>query len=499
MTLRTRACRLDLHVYTRASLLRALFPGSNRHPSPLRPLHILLSWLLCGLGALSAQSSFSTFETVELPLLGFSSDHGTLAMNDSGDIFAAWTRVDNQGNKHVDGVFLPRINTTRWELPDAADILVLGDSSLGLLDPVDRCFKPDVAAVGDNFIVAFPRIDPSSLDARLEISRIVVVPNVSATVDSWAPGQGYVFDNNVDAGRAGLMPDLTRIRKLGFETDLACVAYAHELSAKGIHAAYELRGGMLDFRSGGMPSFGGRQVLAANVHVDEAPITITGGRVLPDIVEDDHGNIIVAYEQYTMGSEQGAIPQKGEIVVKRFELVGSGQFSELETVVLRGARVGPPQRRPNLATTRKDATNTVSLTWMELFDPVHELSRTFHYELEFQGGASIGPVAVRDFRYPSLPGASDTRPVPIHGSDIRGAVAGHSYVGVPSEIYVSMLSPFNNFAEVGIDTIDPRRPAIDLWENFGVPGGLQLMPLLVESPPTAGATNYRLYLMVARL
>ena len=460
----------------------------------MRLCTLFLKWLLCGLAPLSAQGDFRTFESLELPLIGSSADHAVVAMNDAGDLFVAWTAVKNGGERHVDGVFIRRTAAMSWAIPTQLDVVKLGDASLGILDTVDRCWKPDVVSVGDNFVVTWPRINPTSQDARLEVARIVVTPNQSAVVDSPSVGEGYVVDDQVYGGTAGVMPDLARLQEAHGETDLAAVAYVHESGNSGSQVNYIIRGTILDFR-GPSPVFDPPDSLISKVAIDEASaIPFTGGRVLPDLVEDDAGYLVLAYEEF--GRFGGVL--QGRVVLRRLIPLAGGGFQRLEFTSLQGPNPAVPQRRPMLDTTSLDGDNTVSVTWVEVLDAVTEDVDTFAYELDYFGLTFPQAPTVTDLGYSNLPGWADNRPIPVHGRAVKGMLVGRFNATQTSDIYGWLPGPPAKLPRVPFGALEPVRPAADLLEDAGIVG-LDLIPIVCESLLSQGSNPKRIYLLIANL
>ena len=451
--------------------------------------------------ALSGQDSLSLFETINLPSMGGSTcDHATVAVNDRGDIFAAWSSalsVSGVGTRRVEGIYIPRKSAINWGRPDPANLFLLADPALALVDgSPDRCFKPDVVGVGDNFVVAWPRISTATEDAWLEVARIVIDPLGNPSVDSPGPGQGYAVDPRVFGGKAGLMPDLVRITINGFEKDVAGVVYAHENYSDGAGAyGYELRSVMADFRQAA-PVFGTPEVLVSDIRVDDSVIGTTGGRVLPDVVADDHRHLVLAWEDYREAGSGSARQARGQIHVRRFEMDIGGGFQELESLTFWGANPGTLQRRPNLAASRYDSSNTVSLAWMEVFDPAGEAD-SYYLELDFLGGEFPGPVDVRDLSFPNTADASDTRPLPVHGENNRICLADYVQNGAESVIRGYQAEPTVGTITLDLGVRGPRRAATNLWEVGGVGPGANILPLVFEAHPNPTTSKYRIFLMIA--
>ncbi|KAA3604463.1 MAG: hypothetical protein DWQ01_21740 [Planctomycetota bacterium] len=394
------------------------------------------------------------------------SDHAVVAFNDQGDAFVAWhsRREDLFGSpRQVEGAYLRYMGNDTWEIPDPQeDHFLIADPSLALVGPIDNCRKPDVVAIGSDFVVCWPRgSNYGSVIHQLEVVRLQVGASGPAVLDRPLPGMGYVVDSQVNNGEAGIMPDLATLDPAG----IAAVVYAHEENAAGPYREYDLRMVELDF-SGATPSFSNPLVLDDNFPMDASQVTGLpgGGLVLPDAVVDDFGYLVVAHEEYVRKDHQNAPRDIGAVVLQRFQKVGAS-MRMLEEVSFPGKAMDNRQRRPNVAASRHDGVNSVSLTWMDNPDAPGADVDVAHLEVEFLGGASAGALLFHKMDYPNSPTRSDTQPVPLQGEQLRLSFAVRALPSGVRKIPVWIGVPGGILQEAPSCSNDPWRPAVDLWEQ----------------------------------
>ncbi len=185
--------------------------------------------MLAGLVLLWAQQSFGPGLDVELGTLGAShADHATVAINQFGDIVVADHADFTATRKLVEATVIPCVAPHAWETRPP---ILLGDPQRNVFGS-DLCHKPDVAALGDgSFAVVWARFsstDPAR--CRLETAQIITRDAqgrlyANAIVKTRAAGEGWVVDDNLNAGVAGVMPDVSADPG----NPLACfTVYAHE-------------------------------------------------------------------------------------------------------------------------------------------------------------------------------------------------------------------------------------------------------------------------------
>ncbi len=436
-------------------------------------------------GPLSAQAVLHFGDVLELPSTTTGgADHATLAINNRGDVFLAWqaTRPDLSGSfpiRQVEGVYLERTGKFTWRVPTLSDVLVLGDPSLGLLGSQETCRKPDVVAVGLDFVVVFPRNIPDGAPgggtAQLEAVFVGRVPGSNPVLDVPMAGAGWVVDPLLQSGDAGVMPDLAR---LSTAADMAGVFYVHQDFANGTQREYDIRYARLDFTNS-PPVIGAPTVAVANLPLDDGPGgPPVGGLVLPDAQSDDFGNLVLGYSAYVEAGHQGAPKDKGTIQVRRFQETG-GSLVPLDSWEYVGPVRFNHQRRPMLAASRKDKKNTVSLAWMDVPPGSNSLVEVKHWELLFPSAAA-GPVSDNDLQFPAS-GFRTTLPAVMHARRYRLCLA---TVHGPNHLIPVAWIPTerSGLVKVHFPSVDPTRMAVDVLEfgNLGSAGS-RVTPMSYEA------------------
>ncbi len=478
------------------------------HPSPIpEPLiRIPVSIGACialSVAPIAAQQSVGFGETAELPSIATAgADHATVAANSYGDAFVAWHGNFAAGFHVVEGALISyEAGTftsgqgTKW---------VLGDATLGIMGPNgDTCTKPDVIAMPDDtFIVAWHRSERGgSTIARMEASRITVrdangdlLP--TPIVDEAQPGEGFVIDANIEKGDAGVMVDLVAL-----DQDTVAAVYVHQASSSvdpvsgDTYRDYDLRITRMDWNLGpGSPSFlFGPTTLQPNIPLDSTPThPFNGGQVLPDVVLDDLGDLVVAYEQFRLDGH-GGVPSsnEGHVVVRRF--IGYGKPNELTQTHSDFFTnfINRHQRRPNLATSRDDARNTVSLTWME--DEVTFWRSNAIFGLELDYGPGTGPPTTRPLFWPNENGREDTLPVVVHGTDKLRFILGVRGFSSGDRLLLSRTKEADIF-QLPTAIKWPWRPAAALVESTNMAGVTsKLLLVTYEGSESGNPTDYRIH------
>lgn len=424
-----------------------------------------------------AQSVFGLGEEVRIPTLGSYTpsgpgvaDHATVAINDRGDVCVAWhVRAVGSNQRQVEAAVIPRGQLYRWSFPSQLHTFSLGDPSLAILDLQEECQKPDIVAIGSSFMICWPRIDLVNNRARLEGALIV---QDSATgiwsVNQPQTGEGWVLDEPNPAnshlltpGHAGVMPDLVA-RSTRAET--AAVVYAHETGSSGqgssLELEYDLR--CLDVDWSTTPPTLGPVMVFAQTFVDGAAVGINmGGRVLPDVIEDDFGNLICAFEEFIIIGHGGAQSETSAVRVIRFR-EDFGNLLLLDDIdFTTSPNSGLRMRRPNLATSRIDPSNTASLAWME-FPMIGGNDDISYYELDFQSQHAGGNIVATNYNFPNLSSRNDDLPVVLHDAGFRGLIFS-SYLPQASRTAIGLFGNSKPIpSELGTASIGPWRPATDL-------------------------------------
>jgi len=473
---------------------------------------LLLAALLAG-GLQAAPQSSSVVQVgdppfalpVSLTAAGVSghADHAVVAMNSRGDVCVAWhtQRLDLAGEPaQVEAAVLPYLGNGRWEAPlDASSglLFVLGDPAVHVLQTQvhEACRKADVVAMGEDFVVTWPRTPlggntAGSIDTRLEVARIFRDPASGAwLVDEPSPGVGWLLDGTVSNGAGGVMPDLAADD--GLWPGLTAVAYVHAVREALPERDFELRLTVTDF-SGSPPLVLGTWTLDRAVPLDD-PLGLggpSGGKVLPDVVFDDEGRLILAYEAYGLANHVlpglGALPaDQGRIVVERWDLA-SGTPVLLERWYRYGSDPAWWQRRPNLATSRQDRKNAVSLSWM-VQDTGGTDTDTSYEELTLP---ATGPASWSDLGFPNLAWVDHRMPVPVHGAN-QLRICLSSEGSAQPRAGVAWLPMQQVLLPLPPAPMDKWRFAADLWE----PGNGQVLAVTWESP-TGPAGVFRVQIIL---
>ncbi|RMH05464.1 MAG: hypothetical protein D6702_00265 [Planctomycetota bacterium] len=431
----------------------------------LLPFVLPLALPLALTGSLPGQGTINLQDVLELPSLATGDlDHALVVLNDNGDAFAAWQGEDAATGRHqVEGVLIRRASGLTWTVPQPADVLLLGDPSHAVFSSGEECNKPDVVSLGQDFAVVWARNEPNTGWSQLEVARILVPPAGPPVVDSAAPGLGWTVDPLVVGGDAGLMPDLAARAAAPGEV---AVAYAHETYSQAAIREYDLRATTIDLNAS-PPQIGPIVTLAGPIPVDNTAYGPVGGRVLPDMVEDDFGHLVIAYESFELAVHNGLAGDEGHVHVHRFAESG-GIWTELEHVVLDGQNLGFRQRRPNLATSHTDLGNTVSLAWIEQGLRLFADLDVRYGELEFLGGAGPGTVAVTHQPFPNLANRDHAHPAPIHARAFRAVVCCRWYTLKTGIVAFNAAPPIPE-RPLPTNVNWAWRPAADLIE-IGQPG-----------------------------
>ncbi|HEX9794666.1 MAG TPA: hypothetical protein VGC54_11845 [Planctomycetota bacterium] len=429
-------------------------------------------------------------ESATLPTLGLGdADHATVAVNSRGDVLVAFhTRRDDLSGEpfQVEAAFLRYLGQGLWELPSLGyNHFVLGDPTAQVLDPGGECCtKPDVVAVGENFVVVWPRTPPGQETTRLEAAFFEPGIVGEAVVHAEAPGIGWLLDGTVLNGSAGVMPDLAAVP--GSSTKVH-VAYAHADGDSGRFHDYDVRYMTADFSSL-PPLLEGPYALVEDLAFDDPSVGNgqRGGKVLPDLVVDDYGNLVLAYENF---SSRGA-QDEGWIDVCRFSVPG-GPPLELERESFHGANSDDWTRRPMLATNHRDSDNSVSLLYQSASQGSDADIDSRHYELSFPDSGSRGTVDVVDLQYPNLPDENDRMPCALHGEGLR---VGFATKLSGNQSWLLAWAPTHDSSKtfrLTSKALLASRPAAAMLE-FGTPGAprTRLIPISYEFPdPSAGGAD----------
>jgi hypothetical protein len=321
--------------------------------------------------------------------------HGSVsaAINAAGDAYLVWeAAVDapgsaNEGLTRIEGAFLRRTSITTWRI-FATEVLGEADPAVLAGDQVyaggDTCSAPSVAAVDNDFVVAWTRMDAAnSSDARIECVTIeIAVTGGAGLVSSAAPGVGFsvtAIDASAAAGQADVLAT-------GGSNFLICyVSNTGVTSYTGGEAYdYELR--VIDGAIGiGAPSFGAASVLDDLLAYDNLPGNIPhAAAVEPSCALDSVGNLVVAYSDYRSADRRGfGLDQIGTMELARFEM---GSYSLMNSQNLEVRAIKNLQRSANLHHSPSNPT-AISLAMTDVDVSGTNQNQIGHYDLDYSGVA----------------------------------------------------------------------------------------------------------------
>jgi hypothetical protein len=463
----------------------------TQSPYPQHPMRFASLFVLLALLAFTVPAPAQSFGTGEIVLLdslapvGGVADHVTVAMNSNGDALATWSSsLEPLGSpdavyRRVEAQFFLRIGKVKWI---AGARMTLGEGLFPGDSPIypmgDICRKPDVVSVGQNFIVAWPRLENADTgNGRIE-SAFVEVLNTpgDAMYHTESAGIGFPI-TNADPRQGGLMPDLATDSSLGNDTAVVAFAPLGEVRGTGgFGSAYDfdLVACVIDYSQGGAPQVSTPQILDTGIGFDLFPDgnggnqdEFPGGKILPDCVFDSQGNLVIAYEEFRRyyAVSPPAAEDFGRIHVRRYAL-NAGIFILLDANTLYGQEPTFLQRRPNVA--RSPSNELVTLVWGEI-EPVYETSDVKQVDLDYLAF----PPQIIDENIPYGPLADETIPVPFqfqsnHGVVISckpapyGRLMPYRIGGIPTWRPTPKLTPYK-----------PWRAALDVLEDdtaHGRPG-----------------------------
>ncbi len=468
---------------------------------PWRPFYLFAVALCLPCPALS-QSSVTANQVVELataaPIDG-QADHAVVAVNDQGDVLVTWSasvypRTHAESlMRRVEAAFLRRTSLNTWDLyptvtlGEAEPTLMPGGVSIYAQG--DRCRKPDVTAVGSDFVVGWQRMEANHTpNGRIECA-FLEVPSAGGDmlIHTGDPsGIGYVLDAAVDCRIAGSMIDLAHNPGTGPTLVATYASYASQFPLGAGNAFdFDLRVVAFDFTTPGVaPTVHTPQSLDALVAFDDfddggGP---AGGRILPDVVFDQFGNVVVAYEEFERGERVGgATPNAGTIHVQRLSLSG-GAMTLLNAQTVPGAVAENALRRPNLA--HNAGNDDISIAFGER-DIVTLESHVHHQSLEYSD--SVADATITDYMPALIPGINEDVPLPLQFKGARvlliAADPPHGMRRVGYQISaVGSWEVLNEFTSV-----QPWRPAVDVLEVDLQNTKHGVLPIAVEGHPAPGA------------
>ncbi|MCH2100409.1 MAG: hypothetical protein MK209_00585 [Planctomycetes bacterium] len=424
----------------------------------------------------AAQTPLDANTVYELPSLTTAdgkADHETIAINSQGDVLVVWSSSiyspssANAEVRRIECAFLRRTSATGWDLYPTQTLAEADPTKLpgGSIFPGgDICRKADVTSVGDDFAVVWQRIEIGDTNkGRLEAALIEVPASGNAVYHLEATeGVGWELDT-FDPRIAGGMVDIACAPGTTSPIAAAYVHFTGKTNLGGIEWAYDfdLRALTFDFPVSGAPPHINPPNVLGNIPFDDAsPNDLGGGRILPDIVWDSWGNLVVATEKFARGERLGnGAADEGKILLRRYSVDGSGAMILLNHKALMGTDPTYSQRRPNLF--RSPSNNAVSLTWAQGRQQNFSTS-VFHVDARYADPVK-DPTFVNHAPAPLSRGINPQLPIPLQFKGVRGLVivngratqAGYD-LNVNNDGWVRLFE---------FSGKHPWRPSLDVLEN----------------------------------
>ena len=451
----------------------------------------------------SAQTPVNANSVVELPShapIDGKADHETVAINKRGDAFVVWSSSvfslsgPDSAVRRVEGAFFRRTGATTWDLYPTE---ILGESDpaalplgLSVYSAGDICRKADVVAVDNDFVVAWQRLENAdTANGRVEVAFIE------------APVSGNANYHLLDAAGIGWTLDTFDPRDAGGMLDLACqrgtsgpvaVAYAHRtnkfaLGVGDFAVDFDLRAMTFEFPTAGLAPTVNPVNTLVNVPFDDLSASATSrGRVLPDLVFDSWGNLVIAFEDFARGERISVSePDYGQIRLNRYSIDAFGVFTEVNAQALLGSNTEFAQRRPNLF--RSPWNDAVSIAWGEVQLPSDAID-IFHKDAVYPNAtddASFVDHAPTVVPFNIEPGV----PTPFQYKTVRGVVitvdanpgAFHAGFQLSNSPDWNLLYDFEGK--------QPWRPALDVMESDPVRPGKGMVVMALEGSETTVLTR----------
>lgn len=459
-------------------------------------------------------------------------DHATVAMNSNKDILVAFHTVRDWtfpgellpppgdttyqgGMKQVEVAFFEYDDLAGYDKWNFVETRILGSVEhnpiSNLVQPLVKCERPDVIAVGDRFFVVWTRRyssnsgfpnqenEPASLECAW-----VEIENNGMTVHGTdspvaGPGLGYILDAHLPGGShdfhirecAGVA-DAVALN--GDDPNLleVAVVYPHYLSSTStqpIHRNFELRVVKCEFNVGTKartkteypPLWG-----SVPFHGAPAPAgVITPGLILPDLAPSTEQRAFWLVHERQKLMSSGGTPS---------ELVPDGRI-KLEYYLLEDFQTNPPgewvqkaaktflgttgswswKRRPMISTFAEDTSGqqVVSIcfaTSQSGENPVDASSNVVYEHWEYEQGSLISPPTYPGISLPLWddlefnPSFTLDRPVPVHGRTMPQVQIRRCYfTGTPyGSTSPTKLLHWNPFTVPGTESLVDT----DLYNNF---------------------------------
>ncbi len=332
-------------------------------PFPVQPIFSLFCAALLCVSAATAQRQVNKGELVEIPRLSVNSpkaSHAVVACNEEGDIYVVWSGKDEVTNlTQVEGAFLRRSSRDRWELFDTK-VIASGVASGG------DCINPDIVAADEDFVVAWTWMNSNSIaDGEINCA-FIHVPDQNGDASIHSPGGlGYHLADMNPRNCHGMVD-------LAVNDDNEVVASYASFTGNGVGTAnfnFSVEGVVFEFSGSSTanpPQKGTPQKLVNWIPFDEIfADEVTVGRVLPDVVFDKSGKLVLACEAFLDADRDGMPSRQSAIHVSTYKLNNRSLNAEDSILVSsQGIGVGSIkiQQRPGLVQQEK---NKVLLAWVE--------------------------------------------------------------------------------------------------------------------------------------
>ncbi len=438
----------------------------------------------------------------------FRADHATVAISDSDHIFVAWhSQIDDSPDRfQVEGMLIPKTGTDQWTIPALADTdfhRVLGDPALNIHSTDDdSCQRPDVVAVGENFIVTWVRFDVGTASNYEHLESVLVEVDTGSTVKISAivgtqAGEGKRVDEEVESGEVEVMPDLVALG-----TDHAGVIYVHEAGISGSSNQYrnhDIRFAELDFSGNSFHTE--IQMLFEDQpldHLSGGPMQ--GGNVSPDICTDADGNLVFAFSTFiAAGHHSNNDPQDSRIRLFRFAPNANATLwdwdqEDAHDFAHNGTSNEDPMRRPNLAGSELDfaaTDNLLLLTWIdtEADGATPDMIRVVVIDYE--------PSTPTTTAYDHPTSAYDGHPVPLNLED---SYFGDAIIYDREFLTVRTIRarPVGGSSSSEVVGATSWRPALATSEYSGSSNDVVVMTWEGDSS-VSGVTEYRIHILVRKL
>lgn len=488
----------------------------------LRKTLYSLSFLLMMSAGLSAQNSFGTTHTIELPISDFpaianpnrAADHATVAINSNKDIFVAYhtTRsLDGAQYNQAEGVFIDyNSDTNDWKIPDEEDVYTLGIPEAASCPtagyfPYASCDKPDVVAVGDRFLVVWTRFWKHEIDADI-IAWIEAAwlwkenDKVEYSPSSIEHGRGSIvhsrdyfsvgisrgvpdavaleFDENTEFYKGGVVyvEQTTETPPLRFNINFS------EIMVTGSINSYSDYGSVVS----DIPFY---------LSGSQSHEYLTKGYILPDVVKSRSGRLALVHEMCENVSGDPLYLIRLHILDRGINWL-SLDYLEFET------NSTYIHRRPNISSDPQETTgDRVSVAWYnrEIDNLLAEKNVDYrHVVVSYDESVSY---RVTNLAYPNGQYENNIRPVPCHRQEdkLKGIFA---QVTNPITLNTNLIatyhpqsSLFSPIPHSPLTLTTAERPAIDFYEAQA-PEVQNLIPLTCEGYQESHQGIYRLFLRI---